>query len=268
MKSKIDPSLLAFAMNIDELTPLENNPRRGDIKAIKASYEKFGQLRPIVAVNHPNGDTVVIAGNHQLEAAKQLGWDQIAVAIVELNDEDAITFALSDNRISELGSTDNSVLMDLISRTISTNSDFFDLLGWDDFSMAAMENVINSSIFNDTDHNHGWSAPEIIFTQNIPDKSVVDERITESIQGVTALPSPTIHPDNVDTQTIVTQGSTSTSASGSKNAVIQFTIVFENAEQQSKWYSFIRWLKGNPAYDGDTTADRLLDFIAQHSPKG
>ena len=56
--------------------------------------------------------------------------------------------------------------------------------------------------------------------------------------------------------------------SGSKNAAIQFTLVFDSAEQQSTWYSFLRWLKDDPGYSGETTTTRLLDFIASHSPKG
>ena len=266
MIDKIDESIRNLAVDIDLLKPLEGNARRGNVDAIKASYNKFGQLKPIVAVRDTDGSLVVIAGNHQMQAAKQLGWDQIAVAIVELDEEDALAFSLADNRISDLGTTDNALLLDMISSSISYDEDFFELLGWDDFSVASIENsVISSAISGPSDPNAGWIAPEIV----IRDVDAATPIIASSDsrppnQSASVSPSP----QNVSNETIVTQGSTSTSSSGVRNAVIQFTLVFEDSSQQSKWYSFLKWLKESPAYDGETTAQRLLDFIAQHSPRG
>lgn len=268
MIDNIDDSIRSLAVDIDLLKPLEGNARRGDVKAIKASYSKFGQLKPIVAVRDESGDLVVIAGNHQLQAARQLGWDQIAVAVVELDNDDALAFSLADNRISDLGSTDNALLLDMISSSISYDEEFFELLGWDDFSVAAIENsVISSSISGPSDPNAGWIAPEIVIRDFEASQPVTESRDvpSESTNG-TSTKQPA--PQNVSNETIVTQGSTATSSSGVRNAVIQFTLVFDEPTQQSKWYSFLKWLKESPAYDGETTAQRLLDFIAQHSPRG
>jgi hypothetical protein len=262
MIDKIDEAIRDLAMDIDLLKPLENNARRGNLEAIEASYNKFGQLKPIVAVKDNDGTLVVIAGNHQLQAAKKLGWDQIAVSVVDLNSDDALAFALADNRISDLGSTDADALYEAISSVAGTDADFFDLLGWDEFAVAVIE---NEAIENEFDRelrgsNDGWVAPEILISES------PDPVFHSGEEGDTDKPLP--RPTEVPTSTLVTQGSTASNAAGTTNAAIQFTLVFDSSEQQSKWYSFLRWLKDDGTFVGETTAERLLDFIANHTPEG
>ena len=259
MIHNIASNIESLAVDVDLLKPLENNARRGNVEAIMASYNKFGQVKPIVAIEDTDGSFLVIAGNHQLEAAKSLGWQQIAVSIVDLNSDDALAFALADNRISDLGTTDNEALFEAISTVAGSDTEFFETLGWDDFAVAVIENQVIESDFvrEPRDNNSGWTAPEII----IGDASEPPPSPT----GTTVEPP---RPTEVPTNTIVTQGSTTTNASGSTNAAIQFTLVFDSAEQQSKWYSFLRWLKDDGTWVGETTAERLLDFIANHTPEG
>lgn len=258
MIDKIASNIQGLAVDVKLLTPLENNARLGNVDAIMASYAKFGQVKPIVAVENDAGGFTVIAGNHQLEAAKRLGWDKIAVSIVDLDSDDALAFALADNRISELGTTDNDLLYQMLTDVLGDDEEFFDVLGWDDFSVAAIENTVISDTF--VDPNGGWNAPEIV---------VSDASSGSAIAPLPPAASPTeSEPPTATVENVVTQGSTAVGASGTTNASIQFTLVFQGAEQQSKWYQFLRWLQEAPAYDGDTTSERLLDFIAQHSPRG
>ena len=136
--NNIHHSLQSLAINIDKLSFLEGNPRQGDIEAVAKSYKQFGQRKPIVATT----DHVVIAGNHQLAAARQLGWDEIAVVITDDDELTAKAFALADNRTAELGSYDDDLLADLLSEVSSvpelmdstgfTEDDLFDLIGFDD----------------------------------------------------------------------------------------------------------------------------------------
>lgn len=102
--------LQSLATPIGQLTPLPGNPRKGDVDAVARSYEKFGQRKPIVA----NRDGTVIAGNHQLLAAKKLGWSEIAVVFVDDDDLTAKAFALADNRTADLGTYDDSLLAELL----------------------------------------------------------------------------------------------------------------------------------------------------------
>ena len=138
--NNIHHSLESLAIDIDKLSFLEGNPRKGDIEAVAKSYKQFGQRKPIVATK----DYVVIAGNHQLAAARQLGWDEIAVVITDDDELTAKAFALADNRTAELGSYDDDLLADLLSEVSSvtelmdstgfTEDDLFDLIGFDDDS--------------------------------------------------------------------------------------------------------------------------------------
>ena len=98
-------------VNINSLTFDPANARKHDgknLKAIASSLEKFGQRKPIVVTP----DSIVVAGNGTLEAAKSLGWSKIAVARTPIGwTWDQIkAFALADNRTAELAEWDADVL--------------------------------------------------------------------------------------------------------------------------------------------------------------
>ena len=103
--------LIQLATPIEGLKPWGKNPRRGNVEAIARSLAKFGQRRPIVVRKSTNE---VIAGNHTLQAAQQLGWKQIAVVWVQDDDQTATAFALADNRTQDLGFYDEDLLEELI----------------------------------------------------------------------------------------------------------------------------------------------------------
>lgn len=88
------------------------NPRRGDIAAIKDSLEANGQYRPIL-VNARSGE--VLAGNHTLLAARELGWPKILASFVDVDDERARRILLADNRTADLASYDDAALTELLS---------------------------------------------------------------------------------------------------------------------------------------------------------
>lgn len=96
---------------VTQLRPYPGNPRRGDIEAIKASLETHGQYRPIVVNKR---DDTVLAGNHTLEAARQLGRETIAVTYVNVDDEQAKRIVLVDNRTNDLAGYDDTELAALL----------------------------------------------------------------------------------------------------------------------------------------------------------
>ena len=125
----IQNDLQNLAHPITELQLLPGNPRRGDIDAVKRSLEAFGQRKPIVV---RRSDSVVIAGNHTLQAAQALGWDEIAVVWVDDDEVTSKAFALADNRTAELGDYDEEALADLINDVGSLNPGLLESSGWDD----------------------------------------------------------------------------------------------------------------------------------------
>ena len=98
--------------DVETLSPHPNNPRRGDVATIVDSLKANGQFRPLVV----SEDGVVLAGNHTLQAAKQLGWTEIDVVRLPVtgDSEEAVRVMLADNRASDLGSYDDNDLLMLL----------------------------------------------------------------------------------------------------------------------------------------------------------
>jgi len=119
--------LKSLAVPIDELELLPGNPRKGDVDAVAASLDRFGQRKPVVA---RKDDRTVIAGNHTLQAARKLGWSEIAVVWVDDDDAHAKAFALADNRTAELGSYDEEALLALIEQVHAADAELLEMTGW------------------------------------------------------------------------------------------------------------------------------------------
>ncbi len=107
----VAPTLAHLTVPIASLRPHPRNPRRGDLEAVKDSLRHHGQYRPVVA-NERTGE--VLAGNHVLEAARELGFTDIAATFVDLSEEEAIKLVLVDNRTSDLAAYDDALLVELL----------------------------------------------------------------------------------------------------------------------------------------------------------
>jgi site-specific DNA-methyltransferase (adenine-specific) len=105
------PDLAPLMVPIAELRPYDRNPRRGSVEAIRESLERNGQYRPVV-VNRRSGE--VLAGNHTLAAATQLGWSEIAATYVSVDAEQAKRIVLADNRTNDLAGYDEGLLAELL----------------------------------------------------------------------------------------------------------------------------------------------------------
>ena len=125
---RIAESLIPLLKPIDELKFDPNNVRthsKRNIDAVKASLDSFGQQKPIVML--PDG--TIIAGNATLEAAKLLGWEDIAVSVFQGTAKEAMAFGISDNRTAELAEWDWAGLSEQLS---TLNGEGWDLEehGW------------------------------------------------------------------------------------------------------------------------------------------
>lgn len=133
--SGITEALAALAERVDTLNLLDGNPRVGDVDAVAASLRRFGQRKPIVATR---SDRVVVAGNHTLQAARQLGWDEVAVVFVDDDEDTARAFALADNRTAELGHYDDENLAAMIAAVREADEELLADTGWDAETVAAL----------------------------------------------------------------------------------------------------------------------------------
>lgn len=110
----IAEALWPLIVEIDSIKPDSRNARQHpqrNLQALMKSLEEYGQRKPIVV----NGKTGIIeAGNGLWQAAKELGWEQIAVAMVEDGTEMASSYALMDNQSALLAEWDLPTLKDLL----------------------------------------------------------------------------------------------------------------------------------------------------------
>jgi ParB-like chromosome segregation protein Spo0J len=98
-------------VDINGVFPYPMNARQGDIGLISESLGKNGQFRPIVVNKRDNS---ILVGNHTWKAAKMLGWKEIAVTFIDVDDEAAARIVLADNRTADLGSYDHVELAEIL----------------------------------------------------------------------------------------------------------------------------------------------------------
>jgi DNA modification methylase len=132
-------TLRTETIKINSLSLDPTNARRHDAKnlaAIEGSLKLFGQRKPIVVT----GANIVVAGNGTLEAAKSLGWKEIAIVRtpIDWTPEQVKAYALADNRTAELAEWDAKVLADQLIE--------LDAVGWDvaEFGFEPIEPPSNS----------------------------------------------------------------------------------------------------------------------------
>lgn len=114
---------------IAELNPYHRNARRGNVDAIANSLDANGQYKPLVVNEgtHTGRKNEVLVGNHTLQAAAQLGWDKIAVLMVDIDDSKARRIVLADNRTSDLATYDSAELADLLAADDLAGTGFTDV---------------------------------------------------------------------------------------------------------------------------------------------
>lgn len=155
---------------VGKLKGYDKNPRKGNVKAIAESLQINKQYRPIVVQKSSNK---ILAGNHTWKAAKELGWKEIAVVFVDVNDEEAKRIVLADNRTNDLADYDGQILAELL-RDLGNS-------GGTGYSEQDMENILNAALA-DADEIIGASndASERTLSQNDPLISVSSSTMGEN----------------------------------------------------------------------------------------
>ena len=262
MIHKIHSSITDLAVDMNLLVGLPGNPRIGSVEAIAASYEEFGQVRPIVVRPNIDGTSTILAGNHQYQAAKSLGWTHIAVIEMDADDARAMAFAIADNRTNELGHTDDQLLYQALGVIIEDYSDLMQGLEWDEFELAMMDYSQERSEYAPS--TPGLYEQPIISLLDDEEQSLEQKpavSYSRNSDGEVVMEAP----KGADMSSLVKQGSTSAGVSGSTRAVVQYSLVFDDPDQQRKWYDFLRWLRSDPGIDGETTAAKVINFIENHA---
>jgi DNA modification methylase len=134
----IAEDLRPLAVPIDDLVEDPANANIHDersIRAIMASYARYGQRKPIVVNRNGN---IIEAGNGQLDAARELGWTHIAAVFVDDDPTTHAGFAIADNRTAQLSHFDDDALARLIASVRSEDPDAPLDTMYDDEELAAL----------------------------------------------------------------------------------------------------------------------------------
>lgn len=151
------PDLSTVHLPVADLRTYYRNPRRGNVGAIAQSLTVNGQYRPIV-VNvgtHTGRRNEVLAGNHTLMAARDLGWERIAAVTVDLDDDQATRIVVADNRTADLGEYDDRLVLELLAELPD-----LDGTGYDPGDLAALEALLEAEELPPTGNGDPDSAPE------------------------------------------------------------------------------------------------------------
>ncbi|CAB4184440.1 COG0863 DNA modification methylase [uncultured Caudovirales phage] len=113
------------------------NVRKHDhknIDAIKASYARFGQQKPIVV----DGDGIVRDGNGQLMAAKALGMASLAIVRTDLKGAEATAYAIAANRTAELANWDDEALASQLAGIQIDDEELANIAGFTDAEISEL----------------------------------------------------------------------------------------------------------------------------------
>jgi ParB-like chromosome segregation protein Spo0J len=83
---------------VGSLSYYPGNPRRGNVAMIAESLRANGLYKPLVVQKSTN---YVLAGNHTLMAARDLGFEEIDVVFADCDDIAARRIVLVDNRSAD-----------------------------------------------------------------------------------------------------------------------------------------------------------------------
>lgn len=97
-------------MEVDDLIPYENNPRKNDeaVDKVALSISAFGFRVPIVI----DKNNVIVSGHTRLKAAKKLGLKTVpCLRADDLTEEQIKAFRLADNKVAEFSQWDEDKLL-------------------------------------------------------------------------------------------------------------------------------------------------------------
>jgi len=99
------PNLQTMVAPVSSLEPHPENVRihsEENLQAIMKSLKEYGQQKPIVV----GKDNLVLAGCGTLEAAKRLDWKTISIVLTNLSGEQALAYAIADNKTTDMSEFD------------------------------------------------------------------------------------------------------------------------------------------------------------------
>lgn len=153
-------------MQISDLVPYENNPRKNDdaVEKVALSISAFGFKVPIVI----DSNNVIVTGHTRLKAAKKLGLSVVpCIKADDLTDEQIKAFRLADNKVGEFSEWDQDKLMQEL-----------DALGDIDMSLYGFEFPSDDDLGDGEDDTYSTATniPQYEITGEVPSLSELIDR--------------------------------------------------------------------------------------------
>jgi len=147
---KMSTELKIEYIPIDTLKPFVDNPREHserNINDIKQSISRFGFTNPILVRRE---DNMIIAGHGRIEAAAIEGLDTVPVIYLDMSDNDAKLYSITDNRTAETSEWDLLALKELTEALSDEGLEIED----SGFELAELEQLIGED--QEIDHDEMW----------------------------------------------------------------------------------------------------------------
>lgn len=103
---------------VDEIELHPDNANESDMRALIESIKVNRFYSPILVSSNSG---YVLAGNHRLIAARELGAETVPVIFLDVTDEEAKRIMLADNRTTRLGHDDPIALAELLDSLFDTD---------------------------------------------------------------------------------------------------------------------------------------------------
>ena len=100
---------------------LKHHPRnanQGNVEAIKRSLVVNGWYGSVIVNQRTNH---ILAGNHRVMAARELGWDVVPVQYVNVDEKQELRILMADNRTTRLGQDDETKIADILAELALTD---------------------------------------------------------------------------------------------------------------------------------------------------
>jgi hypothetical protein len=182
------------------LTRFQGNPKRGDVEQIRGSIRRLNQYRSLVVRKMPDGELVILAGNHTYQALTLERYEAARCEIIECDDDTARRINLADNRLAEIGAYDDDALVTLLSYLDEDytgtgytagdvdrllNPPSFDEEGDLETSPSGVGDPVVSYqiVFDDETQQSRWYAFVRWLKRAYPDAETLGERLTEYLEG-------------------------------------------------------------------------------------
>jgi ParB-like chromosome segregation protein Spo0J len=170
----------------DDLSPHPNNPRSGDVGAIRQSIRSNGFYGAVIA---QRSTSRILAGEHRWRAAKAEGMEQVPVIFVDCDDDTAVRIVLADNRTNDVAGYDDIRLAELLKEVLE-EQDTLDGTGWTDDDLTDLLAYIAKSNTGRTIKDAGELGPDdqvrarIIVLCKLEDREAVYRTIQDGIDHI------------------------------------------------------------------------------------